>query len=58
LDARETLGKRIRLAQTRKIPFAAIIGDEELKSGDVTVRKYGEQKDETMSIVQLLKKLQ
>ncbi len=57
LDPRETLGKRIRLAQTRKIPFAAIIGDEELKSGDLTVRKYGEQKDSQSSIQSLIKKL-
>ncbi len=58
LDPRETLGKRIRLAQTRKIPFAAIIGDEELKSGELTVRKYGEKKDMNMSLASLLKKLQ
>jgi threonyl-tRNA synthetase len=57
-DPRETLGKRIRLAQTRKLPFAAIIGDEELKSGEVTIRKYGEQKDETVSVEKFIKKLQ
>jgi len=57
LDPRETLGKRIRLAQTRKIPFAAIIGDEELKSGDLTIRKYGEQKDSKSSIQSFIKKL-
>lgn len=56
-DARETLGKRIRLAQTRKLPFAAIIGDEEIQSGNVTIRKYGEQKDATVSIAQFLKEL-
>lgn len=58
LDPRETLGKRIRLAQTRKIPFAAIIGEKELESGKLTVRAYGEQKDSEMSIKTLLDKLQ
>ncbi len=58
LDPRETLGKRIRLAQTKKVPCAVILGDEEVKSGELTVRKYGEQKDAEMTVVALLKKME
>ena len=57
LDTRETLSKRIRLAQTRKLPYAAIIGEKEMTSGKLTVRAYGEQKDAEISIKSLLEKL-
>jgi threonyl-tRNA synthetase len=53
-DATETLGKRIRNAQTQKVPFAVIIGDEEVKTQTLTVRAYGEQKDTKMSIEDFL----
>jgi len=52
-DASETLGKRIRNAQTNKVPFSLIIGDEEVKNKNLTVRKYGEEKDQKMSIEEL-----
>jgi threonyl-tRNA synthetase len=54
----ETLGKRIRKAQTHKIPFTVIIGDEEMESGKLTVRNYGEQNDSKMSVADLLQKLE
>jgi len=57
LDASETLGKRIRTSQMQKIPFAVIVGDEEVKSGQLTVRKYGEQKDQKMKVEAFLKLL-
>ena len=57
LDPSETLGKRIRLSQTQKIPFAAIIGDEEVKNDTLTIRKYGEKKDTSISLEKLLKLL-
>ncbi|GAG24899.1 unnamed protein product, partial [marine sediment metagenome] len=57
LHASETLGKRIRTSQMQKIPFAVIIGDEEIKKEQLTVRKYGEQKDQKIKIKELLKLL-
>ncbi len=56
-DAGETLGKRIRNSQTHKIPFSVIVGDEEVKNKTVTVRKYGEEKDEKMEVEEFLKKI-
>lgn len=58
-DASESLGKRIRNAQTGKIPFAIVVGDKEVEGGDLSVRRYGSGKDEKMSLedfAELLKK--
>jgi len=56
-EANDTLGKRIRNAQTQKIPFAIIIGDEEVKNKNLTIRKYGEAKDQKMKVAELLELL-
>jgi len=52
--ASDSLGKRIRNAQTSKIPFALVIGDDEISSGNLKVRAYGEEKDKTMSVDQFI----
>jgi DNA polymerase II small subunit len=46
-----------KISTVKEDTFAAIIGDEELKSGDLTIRKYGEQKDSKISIQSFIKKL-
>ncbi len=49
LDSRdEKLGYKIREAQTKKIPYMLVVGDNEVKEEAVNVRKYGEQKSETI----------
>ncbi|HIQ56565.1 TPA: threonine--tRNA ligase [Candidatus Gracilibacteria bacterium] len=53
-DASDSLAKRIRNCQTAKVPFSVIIGDNEVASGNVTVRKYGEKKDRVISIEEFL----
>jgi threonyl-tRNA synthetase len=42
------LGYKIREAQMQKVPYMLVIGDQELENGSVNVRKYGEQKSESM----------
>ena len=37
-SANETLNKRIRQAQTRKVPYMFIAGDREVEEGQVSVR--------------------
>ncbi|GIJ95712.1 threonine--tRNA ligase [Capnocytophaga stomatis] len=37
----ETIGKKIREAETQKIPFMLIVGENEEKEGTVSVRKHG-----------------
>jgi threonyl-tRNA synthetase len=44
----EKMGYKIREAQMLKIPYMLVVGDQEQENGKVNVRKYGEQKSETM----------
>lgn len=44
----EKIGYKIREAQTQKVPFALVLGDKEIESGSVNVRRYGEKDSETM----------
>ncbi len=39
----ETLGKRIREAEMQKIPYIAVVGDEEMSKGTVNLRIRGNQ---------------
>ncbi|GGH75590.1 threonine--tRNA ligase 1 [Compostibacillus humi] len=45
----EKIGYKIREAQTQKIPFALVVGEKEIQENAVNVRRYGEQKTETVS---------
>ena len=47
-DRNEKLGYKISEAQMRKVPYQIVIGDKELESQSVNIRKYGEDKQETM----------
>lgn len=49
IDARdEKIGYKIREAQMQKIPYMLVVGDNEVSENAVNVRKYGEQKSETL----------
>ncbi|MBO1514264.1 threonine--tRNA ligase [Metabacillus bambusae] len=55
LDARdEKIGYKIRESQMQKIPYMLVVGDNEIAEKAVNVRKYGEQKSETVSFDQFL----
>ena len=50
LDHRnEKIGYKIREAQMQKIPYMLVVGDKEVEENAVNVRKYGEQKSETVA---------
>jgi len=53
----ESLGKRIRNSQTRKIPYTLVVGDNEVSSSNVNVRSYGETSDETIGLDQFIERL-
>ncbi len=40
-ESNETLGKRIREGETQKIPYLLIVGDKEVKTNAVAIRKRG-----------------
>ncbi|ATO55730.1 threonine--tRNA ligase [Loigolactobacillus coryniformis] len=43
-DRNEKMGYKIREAQTQKIPYTLVIGDEEKSHASISVRHYGEDK--------------
>lgn len=45
----ETLGKKIRDAQTAKTSLQIVVGDQELQNGTVSLRKHGEKDSKTLS---------
>lgn len=51
IDSRdEKLGYKIREAQIQKIPFMLVVGDKEVESNTVNIRKYGEKQSESKPI--------
>src|SRR5574344_1932011 len=54
-DSEEKLAYRIRNAQIMKIPYSLVIGDKEVQNGTVTYRKYGSEKQVTVSVDEFLK---
>jgi threonyl-tRNA synthetase len=57
-DRNEKMGYKIREAQMQKIPYMLVVGDQEVTDEAVNVRKYGEQKSETVPFVDFLSGLQ
>lgn len=54
----EKLGYKIREAQTQKIPYQIVIGDDELTSDLLTIRKYGEKEPFKESLTDFIKRLE
>ncbi|WP_191560647.1 threonine--tRNA ligase [Metabacillus idriensis] len=55
LDARdEKIGYKIREAQIQKTPYMLVVGDNESAESAVNVRKYGEQKSETIALQEFI----
>jgi threonyl-tRNA synthetase len=54
----EKIGRKIRDAEVKKIPFMLIIGDKEAQDGTVSVRKHGEGDIGVMSIEEFSNHLQ
>ncbi|EGS37005.1 threonine--tRNA ligase [Limosilactobacillus oris F0423] len=48
-DRNEKMGYKIREAQTQKVPYTLVVGDDEVKNNAVSVRKYGEDAQNSMS---------
>ena len=57
-DRNEKVGYKIREAQVKKIPYALVVGDEEVANGTVTVRKHGEKETQSMQAEEFIKYLQ
>lgn len=49
-DRNEKLGYKIRQAQTQKIPYLLVIGDKEVESASVNVRRYGSEEQQAQDL--------
>jgi len=56
-DRSEKTGRKIRDAETAKIPFMLIVGEQEEADGTVSVRRHGNLNDGTMKIEEFVKLL-
>ncbi len=54
----EKIGYKIREAQTQKIPFALVLGDNEMESNGVNVRRYGDKDTVSMSVEEFLQMIE
>lgn len=53
----DTLGKRIRDAEMKKIPYMAVIGDKEIKAKSLTIRDYKTKEQKTYKADKFIKDL-
>jgi threonyl-tRNA synthetase len=54
-DRPETVGKKIRNAATDWVPYVAVIGDNELSSGELTINIRETQEKQAMTMEDLVK---
>ena len=56
-DSNETLGKRIREAELKKIPYILVVGDKEIAANSVSVRQRGKGDLGALKLSKLIEKL-
>ncbi|MDI6845237.1 MAG: threonine--tRNA ligase [Candidatus Saccharicenans sp.] len=56
-DSREKVNKKIREAETLKIPLMAIIGDKEVSSGKLSLRVHGQGDRGQFEVVELIARM-
>lgn len=56
-DNDETIGKRIRNAEREWVPYIVVVGEEEVKSGALSVRKRCDGKQTNVSVESLIKEI-
>ncbi|MCL2559358.1 MAG: threonine--tRNA ligase [Turicibacter sp.] len=49
-DREEKLGYKIRESQTKKVPMLIVIGDKEVESKTINVRRYGQDDQQTLAL--------
>jgi threonyl-tRNA synthetase len=56
-DRTESVGRKIRDAELRKIPFMLVIGDNEAEAGSVSLRRHGEGDQGSVALDELVERL-
>ena len=57
-ESNEKMGYKIRQAQTRKVPYQIVVGDQEMADGTVNIRRYGSTDTEVISLDQFIENIQ
>ncbi|SDZ54090.1 threonyl-tRNA synthetase [Evansella caseinilytica] len=53
----EKLGYKIREAQMQKIPYILVLGDKEIESNSVNVRRYGEKETQAVGLAEFIENI-
>ncbi|RMC24198.1 MULTISPECIES: threonine--tRNA ligase [unclassified Lactobacillus] len=53
----EKLGYKIRESQTQKVPYTLVLGDKEMKSNSVNVRRYGTEEEVSKTFDEFIKEI-
>ena len=57
-DRNEKVGYKMREAQVKKIPYMLVVGDQEMESGTVSMRRHGEKETTTMTVDEFIQYIQ
>ena len=57
-DRNEKVGYKMREAQVKKIPYMLVVGDQEMESGNVNMRRHGEKETTTMTVDEFIQYIQ
>lgn len=53
----EKLGYKIRESQTQKVPYTLVLGDKEMKSNSVNVRRYGTEEEVSKTFAEFINEI-
>lgn len=53
-DRNETIGRKIRDTELKRVPFMLVVGDKEAENGQVAVRQQGEGDQGTMTVAEFV----
>jgi threonyl-tRNA synthetase len=56
-DRTESVGRRIRDAELRKVPYMLVVGDREVEAGAVAVRRHREGDEGTVALEEFAERL-
>jgi len=57
-DSNESVGKKVRAAEQKKVPYTLVVGQKEIDSGELTVRLRGSRDMVTTAIADFIKQVQ
>lgn len=57
-DRNEKVGYKMREAQVKKIPYMLVVGDQEMESGTVNMRRHGEKETTAMTVDEFIQYIQ